>query len=106
MIKIDTSKRREKIKTEIVKYRDDALEAGFEYLGEMYPCDPVFQEAIKTYFMEYSLGLLNPEDTVKIRKIDNTFWYPNYSELLPFAGSLALHVKGIWDNYWLAKDAL
>ena len=105
-VSIDTTSRRVKVVADIVRDRDIALESGFAYLGEMFPCDPVFQDAVKTYLIEYSLGLLDPSATVKIRKIDNTFWYPNYAELLPFAGSLTSHIKGILDKYWLAKDSL
>jgi hypothetical protein len=106
IVNLDLSKKKEKLKKEITKNRDEIFEGGFVYLGEEYPCDPVFQEAVKTYLMSYSLGILAHVQQVRIRRMDNTFWYPNFSELVPFAGALMVHVESIWTDYWNKKDSL
>jgi len=93
---------------EIKHMRDASFTLGFTYSVDAkdYPCDTVFQEAIKTYLTAYTSGVLTEDNTVRIRRNDNTFWYPNYAELKPFAAELMNHINNIWTVYWQEKDAL
>jgi hypothetical protein len=107
IVALDLTKRVVEVKRQITDHRNIALEAGFEYTdGLVYPCDTVFQEAVKTYLTAYVLAMKTPESTVRIRRYDNSFWYPDYSELVPFAGALMLHVEKIWTDYWQEKDSI
>lgn len=92
----------------IKQTRSIAFISGFTFSvdGKSYPCDPVFQEAVKTYLTAYMSGVVPEEYTVRIRRSDNTFWYPNYTELKPFAAELMQHIESVWTDYWAAKDAL
>lgn len=106
IVSLDLSNRIKKTKDDITAERDAVLWEGFAYDGIMYPCDPVFQDAVKTYLTAYLLGMMPHENPVRIRRFDNSFWYPNYAQLLPFAGALMQYVESIWTAYWTAKDSL
>lgn len=88
--------------------REAALWAGFtcQVDGVDYPCDPVMQTTLLGYLSVYREGLKAPEDTTKVRRMDNTFSYLNQAQLVALAAAMLLHVQGIWDAYWSAKDAL
>jgi hypothetical protein len=90
----------------IEKQRDDALSAGFLHNGFLYHCDHVFQGQIANYLALYREGILPETELVDIRRKDNVNQQMSRAELLPFAGALAVHVRGIYVASWVAKDAL
>lgn len=108
IVELDLTKKKNKLKEEATRQRDTELEAGFIFSvdGLAYPCDPVLQEVVKTYLLAYAVGKIAKQSPVRIRRMDNSFWYPSFTELLPFAGELMAHGEQIWTDYWSKKDKL
>lgn len=107
-VTLDLTERLRKTKADIAKERDELFVAGFTYQGDglKYPCDIVLQEAVKSYLIDYAVGISDPTELARIRRWDNSFWYPSYEELKQFAGALKIHVESIWTEYWAKKDNL
>jgi hypothetical protein len=106
IVQLDLTKKKETLEKEISSSREASLKSGFGYLDNMYPCDETFQAFINSYLLSFSLNLRDSKEVVKIRKMDNTYTYMSYKELLDFAKQLFEYTDQVWTQSFEAKDTL